>query len=91
MATWDGRLPAEERSGDAGNHERLRWKYGERAYRFLCIDAGVLPEDLLLTAEALGLGACAISGFADDLVEELLEINGRDEIALLLVTVGVAA
>ena len=72
-----------------GYYERLRWKYGERAYRFMCIDAGFLGENLYLVAEALGLGACAISGFAQDGVEELLGIDGKEEIALMLLTVGV--
>jgi SagB-type dehydrogenase family enzyme len=71
-----------------GYYERLRWKYGERAYRFMCIDAGFLGENLYLVAEALGLGTCAISGFAQDAVEELLGIDGKEEIALMLLTVG---
>jgi SagB-type dehydrogenase family enzyme len=72
-----------------GAYERLRWKYGERAYRFICIDVGFVAENLYLTAGALGLGVCAMSGFADDLVEDLLGIDGKDEIALLLVSLGV--
>lgn len=71
-----------------GCYERLRWKYGERSYRFLCLDTGFLGENIYLTAEALGLGACAHSGFAEDLMEEFLGIDGKDEIALLLMTVG---
>jgi SagB-type dehydrogenase family enzyme len=71
-----------------GYYERLRWKYGERAYKFICIDAGFLGENLYLVAEALGLGACALSGFAQDGVEELLGIDGKEEIALMLITVG---
>ena len=72
-----------------GYYERLRWKYGERAYRFMCIDAGFLGENLYLVAEALELGACAISGFAQDGVEELLGIDGKEEMALMLLTIGV--
>jgi SagB-type dehydrogenase family enzyme len=71
-----------------GSYERLRWKYGERAYRFVCMDAGFVGENLYLCAEALGLGACAISGFAEDKAEELLGIDGTSEIALMLMTVG---
>ena len=71
-----------------GYYERLRWKYGERSYRFLCLDIGFLGENIYLTAEALGLGACAHSGFEQDAIEELLDIDGKDEIALLLLTVG---
>jgi SagB-type dehydrogenase family enzyme len=72
-----------------GCYERLRWKYGERAYRFMCVDTGFLGENLYLVAEALGLGACAVSGFAQDAVEKLLSIDGKNEVALMLLTVGV--
>lgn len=71
-----------------GCYERLRWKYEERAYRYICMDAGFLAENLYLVAEALGFGACATSGFAEDSMQEILEIDGKDEIVLLLVTVG---
>jgi SagB-type dehydrogenase family enzyme len=72
-----------------GYYERLAWKYGERAYRYMCMDVGFLGENLYLVSEGLGLGACAIAGFIDDAVEDLLDIDGRDELALLLVSVGV--
>jgi SagB-type dehydrogenase family enzyme len=72
-----------------GFYERLRWKYGERGYRYMCMDMGFLGQNLYLVAEALGLGACAIAGFVDDAAEEVLDVNGRDEIILLLMTVGV--
>jgi SagB-type dehydrogenase family enzyme len=70
-------------------YERLRWKYGDRAYRFACMDAGFLGENLYLASEALGLGACAVSGFAQDAVEDFLGIDGKAELALLMLTVGV--
>lgn len=73
----------------SGYYERLRWKYGERAYRFMCVDAGSLAQNLHLVAEGLGLGACAIAGFADDAVERLFQIDGREEMVLLLVCLGV--
>jgi SagB-type dehydrogenase family enzyme len=72
----------------SGSYERLRWKYGERAYRYMCMDAGSLAENVYLLSEALGLGCCAVAGFFDDAIEELLGIDGRDEMALLLIAVG---
>ncbi len=71
-----------------GYYERLKWKYGERAYRFMCLDSGFLSQNIYLTAEAMGLGVCALSGFAQDAVEEVLEVDGKDEIALLCLTLG---
>jgi len=74
-----------------GNYERLRWKYGERAYRFMCMDVGFLGENVYLAGEALGLAVCAVSGFAQDSIEQLVDVDGRQELALLLMTVGPAA
>lgn len=72
-----------------GCFDRLRWKYGERAYRYMCMDIGYLGQSLYLVGEALGLGVCAIAGFMDDALEHILGVDGRDEIPLLLTTVGV--
>lgn len=72
-----------------GCFERLRWKYGQRAYKYMCMDAGYLGQNFYLVAEALGLGACAIAGFVDDGVEQLLGVDGRNEMVLLLTCVGV--
>jgi SagB-type dehydrogenase family enzyme len=71
-----------------GCYGRLRWKYGDRGYRFMCMDAGFLGQSIYLVAEALGLAACAVSGFAQDDLEDLLQIDGEDEIALMLITLG---
>jgi SagB-type dehydrogenase family enzyme len=74
-----------------GCYERLQWKYGERSYRFMCIDSGFLAQNVYLVAEALGLGVCAISGFVQDSVEEMLRLEPRREIPLMLLTVGIRA
>ncbi len=71
-----------------GCFERMRWKYGQRAYKYMCMDVGYLGQNLYLVAEAMGLGACAIAGFVDDAMEQLLEIDGRNEMILFLTTVG---
>jgi SagB-type dehydrogenase family enzyme len=72
-----------------GCFERLRWKYGERAYKYMCIDIGYVGQNLYLVAEALGLGACAIAGFLDDGVERFLALDNPSEIPLLLTSIGV--
>jgi len=69
-------------------YDRLRWKYGPRAYRYICMDVGFLGQNLYLSATALGLGCCGIAGFVDDELEALLEIDGEDEMAMLMASVG---
>jgi SagB-type dehydrogenase family enzyme len=71
-----------------GSYERLRWKYNERSYRYLCVDAGTLVQNTYLVTNALGLGACAIAGFIDDQLSHLLELNTEKEIPLVVMTIG---
>lgn len=67
---------------------RVRAKYGIRGYRYACIDAGHVAQNLCLMAAALGLGACVVGGFDDDALNDLLALDGLDEAALCLVTIG---
>lgn len=67
---------------------RAAWRYGERGYRYTLIDAGHIQENLHLAATALGLGCCAIGAFYDDEVNRFFRVDGVDEVALYLSTVG---
>jgi len=68
--------------------QRLRWRYRERAYRYALLEAGHIGQNVYLAAEAADLGACAVGAFFDDAVNRLLEIDGVEEAALMLVPVG---
>jgi SagB-type dehydrogenase family enzyme len=67
---------------------RTKLKYGERGYRFALMEAGHVAQNVSLAAVALGLGACPIGGFYDDLVNHVLDVDGVDEAALYMVSVG---
>jgi SagB-type dehydrogenase family enzyme len=67
--------------------ERTMWKYGQRGYRYVWLDAGHVGQNLYLVAEALGLGAAAIGGFFDGEVNRLLALPPQEE-AIYLVCVG---
>ncbi|MFE4106354.1 SagB/ThcOx family dehydrogenase [Almyronema epifaneia] len=62
-------------------------RYGDRAYRYLHMDAGHLGQRLNLAAIRLGLGVSGIGGFFDDQVNEILGIPG-DEAVLYITTLG---
>jgi SagB-type dehydrogenase family enzyme len=62
-------------------------KYGDRAYRYLHLDAGHLGQRLNLGAIQLGLGVSGIAGFFDDQVNEVLGIP-EDEAVLYITTLG---
>jgi SagB-type dehydrogenase family enzyme len=68
--------------------QRSRWKYQQRAYRYIYLDAGHVCQNLYLCCEALGLGCCAIAAFDDDAVNKLLDIDGKEEFVIYLATVG---
>jgi SagB-type dehydrogenase family enzyme len=62
-------------------------KQGDRAYRYLHMDAGHLGQRLNLAAIHLGLGVSGIGGFFDDQVNEVLGIP-TDEAVLYITTLG---
>lgn len=62
--------------------------YGERAYRHLHIEAGVIGERFQLAARALGLDACAIGGFFDADAAKLLGTTEAESWVLFFVTIG---
>jgi SagB-type dehydrogenase family enzyme len=68
--------------------ERMRWRYGERGYRYLLLDAGHVCQNLYLAAEAVKCGVCAIAAFADEAVDRLLGFDGEEQFTLYLATVG---
>jgi len=67
---------------------RSKWKYGQRAYRYLYLDAGHLGHAVALAAEAQGLGSCAIGALYDDEVNALLGVDGVEETVVYMTVVG---
>ena len=62
-------------------------RYGDRAYRYLHLDAGHLGQRLNLAAVGLQLGVSGIAGFFDDQVNDTLGIP-EDEAVLYITTLG---
>ena len=68
--------------------QRTRWKYRERTYRYVLLEAGHIGQNLYLAATSMGLGACAVGAFLDDKLNDLLAVDGEEEAALYLISVG---
>lgn len=68
--------------------ERSRWKYEQRAYRYIYMDAGHICENMYLAATALDLGACAIGALFDDDLNAVLGVDGTEESAFYMCAVG---
>ena len=67
---------------------RAKWKYEQRAYRYVYLDAGHIAQNLALAAVGLKLGTCQIAALYDEEVNALLDIDGEDESVLYMSVVG---
>jgi SagB-type dehydrogenase family enzyme len=67
---------------------RSKWKYKQRAYRYVYLDAGHIAENLALAAVALELGSCQIAALYDEEANELLGVDGVEESTIYMTTVG---
>jgi SagB-type dehydrogenase family enzyme len=68
--------------------DRCKWKYGQRAYRYIYLDAGHIAENLALAAVSLNLGSCEIGALYDDQVNAILGIDGIEESVICMAVVG---
>jgi len=62
-------------------------KYGTKAYPFSLIEAGHMGQNILLTANDLGIGSCPIGGFIDETIAEVLDLT-EDEIPIYTISLG---
>jgi len=67
---------------------RNSWKYQSRAYRHCFWDCGTLLANLLAVASADGVPTHVLCGFADTVLNRLLDLDSEREATLALVTVG---
>jgi SagB-type dehydrogenase family enzyme len=71
--------------------QRSKWKYGQRAYRYVYLDVGHAAENLALAATSLDLGSCPIAALYDDEVNGLIGVDGAEESVLYMTVVGCPA
>ena len=67
---------------------RTCWRYGERGYRYMHLDAGHACQNLYLAAEAIGGGACAIGAFYDEELNAVLGLDGVNQFAIYVAPTG---
>lgn len=71
--------------------ERTLWKYGQRGYRYVYLDAAHVAANLALAAASRGLGSCHIAATYDDEMNRLLGVDGKRESMVYMTVVGRAA
>jgi SagB-type dehydrogenase family enzyme len=67
---------------------RSKVKYGDRAYRYVYLDAGHIAQNVALAAVALGLGSCQIAALFDDEANALVGVDGDEESVIYMTAVG---
>lgn len=67
---------------------RMKWRYGERGYRYVHLDAGHVCQNLYLAAQSIDSGVCAIGAFDDDELNKLIGLDGEEQFVVYLATVG---
>ena len=68
--------------------ERSKWKYNQRAYRYIYLDAGHIAENLALAAASINCGSCQVGAFFDDEINSIVDIDGAEESTILLSVIG---
>ena len=71
--------------------QRSKWKYKQRAYRYVYLDAGQIAQNLALAAVALGLGSCQVGALYDDEVNSILGVDGKEESIVYTTAIGTPA
>lgn len=67
---------------------RSAWRYSERAWRYVFLDAGHVCQNLYLAAVPLECGVCAIAAFEDEKLNSLLGVDGENQFSVYAAVVG---
>ncbi len=68
--------------------ERSKWKYEQRAYRYIYLDAGHIAQNAALAAVSCGLGSCQVGAFFDEEVNRVIAVDGETEFAIYMSSFG---
>ncbi|MFT4956116.1 MAG: SagB-type dehydrogenase family enzyme [Brevundimonas sp.] len=72
----------------SGILSRVIEKYALRAYRFMCLEAGHMGQNVCLSAAALNLSCTAWGAYYDAELNEIIGLDGRDESVLHTLLIG---
>lgn len=67
---------------------RMNWRYQERGYRYMLLDAGHVCQNMYLAAESIGCGACAVGAYNDDEVNRVMGLDGVEQFTIYIAPVG---
>jgi SagB-type dehydrogenase family enzyme len=67
---------------------RMEWRYGMASHKVIALDAGHVCQNLYLACEAIHAGTCSIAAYHQQLADQLLRLDGRDEFVIYMAPVG---
>jgi SagB-type dehydrogenase family enzyme len=67
---------------------RSVWRYSERSYRYLYLDAGHVCQNLHLAAESINCGVCALGAYDDDGADALMGFNPPEMFVIYMASLG---
>ncbi len=67
---------------------RNTMKYGDRGYRLMLEEAGHMAQNFYLNAVSQKIGACAIGGYVDDVINNHLELDVLEESVIYTMAIG---
>jgi len=67
---------------------RHEWRYLFTGAKPVAMDMGHYCENLYLAAESIGAGTCALASYRQEIVDELLGVDGTDEFTMYVAPVG---
>lgn len=67
---------------------RTEWRYSTVSHKVILLDAGHVCQNLYLASEAINCGTCAIGAYDQQKIDELVGINGYNELTVYIAPVG---
>jgi SagB-type dehydrogenase family enzyme len=67
---------------------RMEWRYGLAAHKVIALDAGHVCQNLYLACGAVGAGTCAVAAYHQQLMDQLVRVDGEEEFVVYLAPVG---
>jgi SagB-type dehydrogenase family enzyme len=67
---------------------RMEWRYHLAAHKVIAIDAGHVCQNLYLASAVIGGGTCAVAAYHQEVMDQLIGVDGNDEFAIYLAAVG---
>ncbi len=67
---------------------RMEWRYLQAAHRVILLDAGHVCQNLYLACEAIHAGSCAIAAYDQEAMDELIQVDGKEQFTIYLAPVG---